>query len=152
MTIPNANLANNPIENVNLRPAACRVVTLLVAGQTPAEKLGDVLRALQGVFEQDGIRGPVHPVIGNVAYPPQVHFEDIQAGNFRLTVTYWYAPATDPDYAAHAERGQPSDRGGASEGGRGIGAAGGLATGALRAGPAARRETGKGRWSPENLN
>ncbi len=104
VTIPNANLANNPIENVNLRPAACRVVTLLVAGQTPAEKLGDVLRALQGVFEQDGIRGPVHPVIGNVAYPPQVHFEDIQAGNFRLTVTYWYAPATDPDYAAHAER------------------------------------------------
>ena len=21
-----------------------------------------------------------------------------------MTVTYWYAPATDPDYAAHAER------------------------------------------------
>ena len=104
VTIPNANLANNPIENVNLRPAACRVVTLLVAGQTPAEKLGDVLRALQGVFEQDGIRGPVRPVIDNVAYPPQVHFEDIQGGDFRLTVTYWYAPATDPDYAAHAER------------------------------------------------
>ena len=31
-------------------------------------------------------------------------FEDIQAGDFKVTVTYWYAPATDPDYSAHAER------------------------------------------------
>ena len=43
VTIPNANLAGNPIENVSRRPALCRVVTLLVAGQTPAEKLRDLL-------------------------------------------------------------------------------------------------------------
>jgi MscS family membrane protein len=104
VTIPNANLVNNPIENVSRRPAARRVVTLLVAGQTPWEKLRDVLRALEGIFEQEGIRGPVRPVIDHVACPPQARFEDIQAGDFRLTVTYWYAPATDPDYAAHAER------------------------------------------------
>jgi MscS family membrane protein len=104
VTIPNANLANSPIENVSRRPAVRRIVTLLIAGQTPWEKLRDVRQALEGIFDHEGIRGPVRPVIDNVAYPPQVRFEDIQAGNFRLTVTYWYAPPTDPDYAGHAER------------------------------------------------
>ena len=104
VTIPNANLAGNPIENVSRRPALCRVVTLLVAGQTPEEKLRGLLSALLAIFDREDIRGPVRPVVQNVACPPQVRFEDIQGGGFRLSVTYWYAPATDPDYAAHAER------------------------------------------------
>ena len=104
VTIPNANLAGNPIENVSRRPALCRVVTLLVAGQTPEEKLRDLLPALQGIFDREDLRGPVRPVVQKVVCPPQVRFEDIQGGDFRLSITYWYAPATDPDYAAHAER------------------------------------------------
>ena len=79
-------------------------MTLLVRGQTPEEKLRELLRALQAVFEREDIRGPVCPVVQNVAYAPQVRFEDIQGGDFRVTATYWYAPATDPAYAAHAER------------------------------------------------
>ncbi len=104
VTIPNANLANNPIENVSRRPAARRIVTLLVAGQTPWENSAMCCGPWRRSSTQEDIRGPVRPVIDSVAYPPQVRFEDIQGGDFRLTVTYWYAPATDPDYAAHAER------------------------------------------------
>jgi len=104
VTIPNANLANNPIENVSRRAAVRRVITLLVAGRTPAEKLHEALRALQDVFAQEDICGPVRPVVDGVACPPQVQLEDIQGSDFRLSISYWYAPATDPDYAAHAER------------------------------------------------
>ena len=104
VTIPNSNLVNNPIENLSRRPNIRRVVTLLIAGRTPSEKLRQALKAINGVFEEEGIRGPVHPVIDNVERRPLVLFEDIQAGDFKVTVTYWYAPPTDPDYAAHADR------------------------------------------------
>jgi MscS family membrane protein len=104
VTIPNANLVNNPIENLSRRPAIRRVVTLLVPGQTPSEKLREAIRSIGGIFDEEGIRGPVRPMIDYSECPPQVRFEDIQAGGFRLTVAYWYSPATDPDYSAHAER------------------------------------------------
>jgi MscS family membrane protein len=104
VTIPNANLVNSPIENVSRRPAVRRIVTLQIAGRTPSDKLRTAIRAINGIFGEEGIRGPVRPFIDHAECPPQVRFEDFQAGDFRVTVTYWYAPATDPDYAAHAER------------------------------------------------
>jgi MscS family membrane protein len=104
VTMPNSNLVNNPIENVSRRPAIRRVVTLLISGRTPGEKLREAIRALGNIFDEEGLRGPVRPFIDHVESPPQVLFEDVQAGDFRVSVAYWYAPATDPDYAAHAER------------------------------------------------
>lgn len=104
VTIPNSNLVNNPIENLSRRPAIRRVVTLLIAGRTPSGKLRQALSAIADMFDEEGIRGPVHPVIDGVERRPQVFLEDIQGGDFKVTVTYWYAPPTDPEYAAHASR------------------------------------------------
>ena len=69
MTIPNSSLVNNPIENLSRRPAIRRIVTLLIAGRTPSEKLCQALKAVGGVFEEEGIRGPVHPLVDNVERP-----------------------------------------------------------------------------------
>jgi MscS family membrane protein len=104
VTIPNSSLVNNTIENVSRRRAVSRVVTLSIAGRTPGEKLREAIQAFGRIFDEEGIRGPVRPIIDGVECPPQVRFEDFQAGDFRLTVTYWYAPANDPAYADHAER------------------------------------------------
>lgn len=104
VTIPNSTLVNSALENVSRRPAARRVVTLLIPNRTPSEKVRRAMDALGRVFDEEAIRGPVRPKVNGVERSPQVRFEDIQAGDFRLTVTYWYAPASDPDYAAHAER------------------------------------------------
>lgn len=104
VTLPNSNLVNNAIVNVSRRPAVRRVVTLSVSGKTPAEKLRGATAALAGIFDEDGIRGPVRPIISGAESLPVVRFEDFLDGKFKLTVTYWYAPATDRGYAAHAER------------------------------------------------
>jgi MscS family membrane protein len=104
VTLPNSNLVNNAIINVSRRPAVRRVATLSVSGKTPAEKLREAIAALAGIFDEDGIRGPVRPIINGAESLPVVRFEDFSAGDFKLTVTYWYAPATDRAYAAHAER------------------------------------------------
>jgi MscS family membrane protein len=104
VTIPNSNLVNSPIENLSRRPAIRRVITLPIVGRTPSEKLRQAITALGNLFDEEPIRGPVRPRIDNLERPPRVLLEDIQAGQFRITVTYWYAPPTDPDYPAHAER------------------------------------------------
>ena len=103
VTIPNSSLVNSTIENVSRRPAARRVITLEIAGRTPGEKLRQAIKAIGGIFDEEGIRGPVRPRVDGVECPPQVRFEDIHGPEFKLTVTYWYAPASDPAYAAHAE-------------------------------------------------
>jgi MscS family membrane protein len=104
VTIPNSTLVNNPIENQSRRPAIRRVVTLLVASRTPSDRLRQLLAALNGIFEEESLCGPVHPVIDGAERRPQVHLEDVQAAGLRVAVTYWYAPPTDPNYPAHADR------------------------------------------------
>jgi MscS family membrane protein len=104
VTIPNSSMVNSTIENVSRRPGVRRIITLQIAGRTPIEKLRQAIQALGGIFDEDGIRGPVRPMIDGAASAPQVRFEDIRGSEFKLSVTYWYAPADDPGYAAHAER------------------------------------------------
>jgi MscS family membrane protein len=104
VTIPNSSMVNSTIENVSRRPAARRVITLQIPGRTPSEKLRQAIKALGGIFNEEAIRGPVRPMVDGAEAAPQVCFEDIRGPEFKLTVTYWYAPAADPAYAAHAER------------------------------------------------
>ena len=98
-------LVNNPIENVSRRPAIRRVVTLLVPSRTPSDKLRPALAiaSAESSTKNPSAARSIRSIDG-VECPPQVRFEDVQAGNFKVTVTYCYAPATDPGYAAHAER------------------------------------------------
>jgi MscS family membrane protein len=104
VTIPNATLVNSAIENLSRRPAHCRAITLALSGRTPSQKIGELREALRGIFDEEAIRSPVHPTVNGVERSPQVRFEDFHGGDFKLTVTYWYAPVTDPGYAAHAEK------------------------------------------------
>jgi MscS family membrane protein len=104
VTIPNSSMVNSTIENVSRRPGVRRAITLPIAARTPIDKLRQAINALGGIFDEDGIRGPVRPMIDGAASAPQVRFEDIRGSEFKLSVTYWYAPADDPGYAAHAER------------------------------------------------
>ncbi len=104
VTIPNSNLVNSPIENCSRRPVIFRQVTLLISGRTPGDKLRQVIAAIARIFDEDGIRGPVRPVVEGAERTPQVRFDDIQGSDFKLTATYWHVSAPDPEYLAHAER------------------------------------------------
>jgi MscS family membrane protein len=105
VAIPNSNVVNASIENISRRCAIRRVINLTIADDTPIEKLRDALKALANIFEEDEIRKHVHPSSNHgIEKAPQVRFEDIVAEGFKLTITYWYAPASDPNYSAHTEQ------------------------------------------------
>jgi MscS family membrane protein len=103
-TIPNSNLVNGTIVNVSRRPAICRTVTLFVPGAVSAEKLRKATAALTGIFDEEAIGGPVHPIVNGKMQMPKIYFEDILESKFKITITYWYAPQNDPGYKAHVER------------------------------------------------
>jgi MscS family membrane protein len=104
LTIPNSAMVNNPIENVSRRPAIRRIVTLLIAGQTPAEKLREVLTGLRAILDDRSIAAPLHPFVNGAESVPLVQFEDIQSGAFKVTATYWHTSAPEVIYAAHTEQ------------------------------------------------
>jgi MscS family membrane protein len=102
--IPNSNIANGPIENISRRPALRRVIHLAIPARTSTENLREAMAALLQIFHKDALGGPVCSTVNGVACPPQVCLDAIESGHLQLSILYWYTPATDPNYAAHAEQ------------------------------------------------
>ncbi|MCC7300863.1 MAG: mechanosensitive ion channel family protein [Verrucomicrobia bacterium] len=93
VTIPNGDLANKSIRNISRRPYIKRTANLMIACDTPAEK---VERAILIIKEElTRAKEKMHP-----DFPPQVYFNEITVTSLNLLVTYWFAP---PDYAAFSE-------------------------------------------------
>ncbi len=104
VTLPNSTVMNNPIENLSRRPASRRTISLMVPASTPVEKVRRLVAALSAVFDEETIRGPVHPTVDGIERRPEVRFDDLRDNQYKLTVTYWYASSAEAEYAAHAER------------------------------------------------
>jgi MscS family membrane protein len=104
VTIPNANIASHPIENVSRRPFIQRVFNVTIACDTPREKIVEAIATLKGILAENGIREPIHPTVAGEYQPPRVYFSDYNASSLNIQVSYWYAPPAYWDYMAHAER------------------------------------------------
>jgi len=105
VTVPNSKVVNEAVENIGARPNIRRVMTVTIPYDTPAEKVRTALEIVKALFEEDGLRGPIHVDIGTDQYPPRVYFSDYGDWALKLTVIYWYAPASSYwDYMEHAER------------------------------------------------
>jgi MscS family membrane protein len=93
VSVPNASVANEPVENVSLRPHLKRVLNVTVTYSTSPEKLQrgvEILREMVGArtehFDPDR--------------PPKVFFNDFNADSLNIVVYYWFAP---PDWWAYLE-------------------------------------------------
>jgi len=104
VTIPNANIVNNPVENPSRRPYIRRIMNVTITYDTPGAKIAEAVDILRRILAEDGIREPIHPTIRGDDYPPRVFFNEFNADSLNLFVIYWYAPPAWWDYLEHAQR------------------------------------------------
>ena len=96
VTVPNGELANKTIVNIGKRTSIRRVITLSLPDDTPPAKMQ---RALEIVREELRDHEGLRPDL-----PPRVFFSDITSTALTLQAIYWYHPAEQWAYMAHAER------------------------------------------------
>jgi MscS family membrane protein len=96
VTIPNGELANKTIQNVERRPHIRRVLNVAITYDTPPEKVG---RALEIVKELLNQHEGMHP-----GFPPRAYFSDYNPSSLNLNVIYWYHPPDYWKYMAYNER------------------------------------------------
>lgn len=104
VTIPNAKIVNDPVENVGQRPSIRRTMNVTITYDTPLEKVREAVEILRRILEEDGIREPIHATINGDEYPPRAYFNDYNAESLNIFVIYWYAPPVWWDYMDHAQR------------------------------------------------
>jgi len=104
VTIPNAKIVSDPVENIGRRPSIQRIMNLTITYDTPREKIEQAVSILREILEEEGIREPIHPVINGDESPPRVYFNEYNADSLNILVIYWYAPPVYWDYVEHAQR------------------------------------------------
>lgn len=104
VTIPNSTILNEAVENIGRRPYIRRLFNVTVTYDTPRDKVEEAVRILRGIFEEPGIREPIHAVIGGEDFPPRVYFNELNADSLNIIVIYWFAPPEFWDYFDHAQR------------------------------------------------
>lgn len=104
VTVPNMKFTDSIIENISRRPSLRRVVNLGVTYGTPAEKMHEAIRLVEGVLAEEDIAAEMNLP----ADPPRVTFTDLNADNLNIQVAYWYAINRDGrdwwSYLKHGEK------------------------------------------------
>lgn len=96
VTLPNGELANKTIVNIGKRSSIRRVLTLTLPDDTPPAKMQRALEIVKDVLrDHEGLRPDL---------PPRVFFADITSTALTLQATYWFHPAEQWAYMAHAEK------------------------------------------------
>lgn len=114
VSIPNENVAEMDIENVDMRPSIRRTFNLTLAYDTSLEKIQravTILRDVLSVPADAGIAAEAsHPneTINHPERMPRVFFNEFNSDSLNIIVTYWYSP---PDYRAYLEHCQRINQG-----------------------------------------
>ncbi|GEM_PF-550475 len=121
VSIPNENVAEMDIENVDMRPSIKRTINLPLPRDTSLEKIERavaILREILSVPDTGRVKAggqasshdkpepsQRHPneAINHPEEPPRVFFNEIDADSLNIIVTYAYSP---PDHAAYLEHAQ----------------------------------------------
>ncbi len=93
VSIPNAIVANQPVENISRRPFLKRSLDVTVTYDTAPEKLQRGLDILRDML--DARKKHFAP-----DHPPRVYFSEFNADSLNLAVTYWFTP---PDWWAYQQ-------------------------------------------------
>ena len=84
VTIPNETMARADIINVTRRPHIRRIFNVHVAYATPADKLRQAVKALEGLLENHEGMDP--------ELPPRVYLNEFGESTLNIEIWYWYTP------------------------------------------------------------
>jgi MscS family membrane protein len=96
VTIPNGELANKFIQNMDKRPHIRRIANLSITYDTPPEKVRRAKEILEEILRNhEGMKPD---------FPPRVHFNEFNNASLNLIIHYWYHPADYWKYMDFSER------------------------------------------------
>lgn len=104
LIIPNANIVNQDIENVGVRPYIRRVIDITITYDTPADKVRRAQEIVREIFQLEGIREPIHNPDNPDDFPPRVFFSGFNSASLNILVYYWHRPGDWWAYLDHATR------------------------------------------------
>jgi len=84
ITLPNKNVAGNPVENISQRPSIRKVFALGLTYDTPPEKMRRAIEILHELFDGDEHMKP--------EFPPVVNFTEFKDFSLNIVVTVWFFP------------------------------------------------------------
>ncbi|MFC6487474.1 mechanosensitive ion channel family protein [Nitratireductor sp. GCM10026969] len=125
VSIPNENVAEMDIENVDMRPSIKRTINIPLPRDASLEKIQRAVTILQEILAVPGsgraktdgqpssqrqshdekVSSARHPneAINHPDQPPRVFFDEINPDSLNLNVTYAYSPPDYPAYLEHAQ-------------------------------------------------
>jgi MscS family membrane protein len=86
VTIPNAIVANEPVENISRRPTIKRILNVTITYDTPPRKVQNAVEILKEMLSARQNNFPADQ-------PPRVYFSDFNAESLNIVVYYWFTPA-----------------------------------------------------------
>jgi MscS family membrane protein len=99
VTIPNANIVNEAVENVTRRPHIRRLLNVTITYDTPPEKVEQAVQIIRDMLDNDpDISAAFHD---REKFPPRVFFNDYNAASLNIIVLYWFYPNDWWSYMAH---------------------------------------------------
>ena len=88
-TIPNEQMANTDIENIERRPNIRRLFNIAIRYDTPLEKVDRAVKIVEGILDNHEGMDP--------ELTPRVYFNEFNRDSLNIIVLFWYHP---PDYWA----------------------------------------------------
>ena len=93
VTVPNATVANLPIENIGRRPSIRRVLHVTVTYDTPPEKVARGVEIIREMLEARRSNFPED-------MPGRAYFSEFNAASLNIVVYYWFQPPDWWEYLA----------------------------------------------------
>jgi len=104
VTVPNSKVVSDAVENIGARPYIRRLMNVTITYDTPREKVAGAVEIIRRLFEEEGLREPIHGRVGSDEFPPKAYFSDYNADSLNIMVIYWFMPPNYWDYMEHTER------------------------------------------------
>jgi MscS family membrane protein len=104
VTIPNGGITSEPVENITRRPSLRRIMNITITYDTPKEKIEQAVQIVRDIFEEPGIREPIHQYLNGELMAPRVFFNQFNSDSLNIFAIYWYIPPEWWPYNEHAHR------------------------------------------------
>jgi MscS family membrane protein len=104
VTVPNAGITSEPVENITRRPSIRRIMNITITYDTPRDKIEQAVQIVRDIFQEPGIREPIHQYIGTELMAPRVYFNQFNADSLNIFAIYWYIPPDWWPYNDHAQK------------------------------------------------
>jgi len=111
VSIPNDEVCNSTIENIERRPNIRRKFGLTITYDTPPEKISRAIEITKQLLSIDEDAGKSDKELGrpgnrhinnNADFPPRVYFDNLNDCSLNLLVYYWFSPPVNWSYLEHA--------------------------------------------------